>query len=56
MIRLAFILPKPSNDLCFTRHGPKLSFEVEQRVDNDFVGNRLQIIKPLGQKDFETPQ
>jgi hypothetical protein len=51
-----FVSPKSANRLGLARHSAKPLFEFEKGIGNQFVGNRLAVIKPSWEKDLETPK
>jgi hypothetical protein len=53
---LVLLLPHAADYLCFTRNRTELISEFKKRVRNELLGNRLTVIKPQGQEDFEPPE
>src|SRR5260370_38228105 len=51
----AGVLPDASNNLRFVRDGFELLPNCQERVGNQFVGDGLSVILPLGKRDLEPP-
>jgi hypothetical protein len=55
-VEFIVVTPMTANDLGLARDGTKVPFKFKQRVRDEFVWDRLPVVKPPRQEDFEPPK